>query len=307
MEDLISESQKESWRKEYIGIEYLSHLNNEDLKDRLNDILLNLLSFSSNGSISINYSGQMSGLIQKLMHLEKEFSNREVCLNISDEIEKYTSRYKKVFRAMELKINNDLLNGSYLVIFGKKIHFEQTMKSGTIQIKPASEYDNTDFIAAVRDNELSEAVSLPKGTKIRRKLANGKFKDIDGVKNISISKNYQSDYYMYCMSSSYQPRLFDDFKADSFILVHDIPTFLDKIVSYLKLNFPDYLIDSKNVKYYDPFFPSVLLEIPFNKHFRYWYQSEFRIVFKPKIAIKKLDIIYPEIGSLIDCCKLIEL
>jgi len=305
MNEIISEDQKQEWRRMYVSNRYLSSISIYDLEKRLDHILGNLLIFSKDGSLSFDQSKQMSGLVERYIHLEEEMSQRDISIDLVNEAGKYSKKYQNIVKAIDIQINRKHITAKYLVIFGQKVYFERTIKFGKIRIKPASDYNDFDLIESVRDDELSQTLILPKGTKLRRKMSSGEFEELNGIQSISVTNNYPTDFYIYCMSTAFQPRLFDDFKADACILIYDIPMFLNKFHDYLKIYYSDWLIESNNVRYFDPFFPTKLLSIPFNKHFNYWYQSEFRIAFKPRTPVKKLEIIYPEIGSLENCCELI--
>ena len=307
MNEIISENQKQEWRKIYLSNRYLSSFSVHDLEKRLDDILKNLLVFSKDGSPSFDQSSPRNGLLKIFIHLEEELSKRDISIDLKTQARKHSEKYQHIVKALNLSINRKLVEGKYLVIFGLKKHFEQTIKYGKIQIKPASAYDDCGLIESVRDDELSQKLILPKGTKLRMKNFSGEFEELRAIGNISTSNRYPTNFYIYCMSTTYQPRLFDDFKADSCIFVYDYPMFQKKILKYLKTHYSDWLVGSKIVRYFDPINTPDLLDLPFNKHFRYWYQSEFRIVFKPSKPVNKLEIIYPEIGSLNNCCELVHL
>lgn len=305
MDEIISEKQKQEWRRMYLLNRYLFSKSICDLEKRRDHILGNLLIFSKDGSLSFDQSKQMSGLVERYVHLEEEMFQRNISIDLVNEAGKHSKKYQNIVKALDIQINRKLITGEYLVIFGQKVYFEQTFKFGKIRIKPASDYNDFNLIESVRDDELSQTLILPKDTKLRKQMSSGEFKELNGIQSISVTNKYPTDFYIYCMSTTFQPRLFEDFKADACILIYDIPIFLNKFRDYLKIYYSDWLIESNNVRYFDPFFPTKLLSIPFNKHFSYWYQSEFRIAFKPRIPVQKLEIIYPEIGSLENCCELI--
>ena len=195
--------------------------------------------------------------------------------------------------------------GKYLVKFGNKKCLNKTKDIGKIRVKPASSYDDPSLNEAVRDSELLQTILLPQGTKLQKKVSSGEYEEIKGIQNISVTNSYPTDFYVYCMAKVYHHRLFDDFDADACLLIYDTEIFLDKFLNCLKTSYSDWLLASGEVRYYDPFFPTNSSSIPFSKHFRFWYQSEFRIVFKPKSPVKKLEEIDIEIGSLANCCELI--
>lgn len=305
MSEMISEDQKQEWRKMYLSKRYLSYLSVSDLESRLNDILINMLVFLKDGSLSFDQSSYSSGLIERLVHLKEEMSLRGMSIDFLNKATEYKSKYPNILKAIKTWNDREFLMGEYLVKFSKKEYLEPIKNFGKFRLNPASFYDDPSLNLAVRDNELLQKTVLPQDTKFKRRMPTGEYEEIKGIQNISMTNNYSTDFYVYCMTKTYQHRLFDDFSADACLLIHDLNFFLDKFLNCLKANYSDWLLKSGKVWYNDPFFPPISSDIPFNKHFRFWYQSEFRIAFKPKISIKKLEPIDLEIGSLVDCCELI--
>lgn len=304
MNEIISEDKKQEWRKMYHSNRYLSNLSVSDLQSRLNDILINLLVFSKDGSLSFDQSSQMIGLVESFIHLEEEMSQKGMSINLLNKATEYKNKYPNILNAINTWNDRKPLMGEYLVKFSKREYLDQIKNFGKIRVNPASIYDDPSLNLAVRDRELSQTVILPQGTKLKKRMPTGEYKEIDGIKNMSIN-NHSTDFYVYCATKTYQHRLFDDFGADACLLIYDIKIFLDKILNCLKTSYPNWLVKSGDVRFNDPFSPPNTSDIPFNKHFRFWYQSEFRIAFKPKTPVKKLEPIDLEIGSLVDCCELI--
>jgi hypothetical protein len=304
----ISNIQKQKWRKEYLKNRYLSHFSNSELKNRLNDILLNLLVFSENGRASFNFSSQkMIGIVERFIHIDEQMLQNGSSL-ASDSINDpnaYLSKYPNILRAIKAWNNRDLQMGTYLVKFGKKKHLQLTKDAGKIRIRPASSYNDPSLNEAIQDIELSQTMLLPPGTKLNKKKSSSHYKEINGIKKIALTNTYQTDFYVYCLGNLYQHRLFDDFDADACLLIYDTEMFLDKFLNCLKTKYSDWLLKSGEITYYDPCFPNTFGSIPFSKYLRFWYQSEFRIAFKPKELEKELKEFDMEMGSLSKCCELI--
>ena len=74
--ELISEIQKQEWREKYLLNRYLAHYSVSELEKRLDDILLNLLFFSEDNSPSFDLSIQMSGLVERFIHLDEEMRQK---------------------------------------------------------------------------------------------------------------------------------------------------------------------------------------------------------------------------------------
>ncbi len=305
MEKSISVEQKQEWRETYGQNRYLANLSSTNLEIRLEEILSNLLDFSTKGEPFFDQTLKMNGLVERYVHVEEELNYRGIDKSLINNPTKYLIKYPNIRNAIKAWGNKKLPTGQYLVKFGKKEHLFQMKDFGSIRINAASFYNDSSLNLAVQDDELSQTVMLPRGTIIKKRNNDGEYEEIKGVKSLSVTNKYKTDFYVYCMGTTYQHRLFDDFEANACLLIYDVPIFLNKFLRPIKKAYPDWQLKSGNIKYYDPFFPKAPFDIPVNKHFRYWYQSEYRIAFKPKDSVFNLKHIDIEIGSLKDCAELI--
>lgn len=303
----ISNLQQQEWRETYRLYRYLEHFSEFDIIKRKDDILGNLLIFAEDGSPTFDQTVHMKGLIERLIHIDEEMIERgkPINANLLEDGSRYLYKYPNIQRAIRAWGDRKLMMGEYLVKFGKRKHLSQMMDAGKIRVNPASSYDDPSLNLAIRDKELEQLTYFPKGTKLKRQMDSGNYEEIKGILNISYTVKAPSDFYVYCLTKSYQHRLFDDFGKDACLLICDMDKFFRRFLDYLKKSYSDWLLASGEVRYYDPFFPTSPPNIPFNKHYRFWYQSEFRIVVKPKNPIEKLESIDLEIGPLDDCCELI--
>jgi len=303
----ISNLQQQEWRETYRLYRYLEHFSEFDITKRKDDILGNLLIFAEDGSPTFDQTVQMKGLIERLIHVDEEMIQRgkPISSNLLEDGSRYLYKYPNIQRAIRAWGDRKLIMGEYLVKFGKRKHLSQMMAAGKIRVNPASFYDDPSLNLAIRDKELEQLTYFPKGTKLKRQMDSGNYEEIKGILNISYTVKAPTDFYVYCLTKSYQHRLFDDFKADACLLIYDVGKFFRRFLDHLKKVYSDWLLASGEVRYYDPLFPTSPPNIPFNKHYRFGYQSEFRIVFKPKNPVEKLEPIYPDISRLDDCCELI--
>lgn len=304
-EMLITVEQKQEWSETYRQNRYLANLPSTNLEIRLKDILLNLLDFSNKGEPFFNQTLKMNGFVERYVHVDEELKQRGINKLSINNPSKYLINYPNVGNAINAWENKKLPTGQYLVKFGKKEHLCQMKDIGSIRINAASFYNDSSLNLAVQDDELSQTTMLPKGTTIKKQNNNGEYEEIKGVKSLSVTNKYTTDFYVYCMGTNYQHRLFDDFNTNACLLIYDVPKFLDRFLRSIRKDYSNWQLKSGNIKYYDPFFPKPSLDIPFNKHFSYWYQSEYRIAFKPKSSVFNLKHIDIEIGSLKDCAELI--
>lgn len=306
-DEIISEVQKQEWREKYLSNRYLVHYSLSELERRLEDILLNLLVFSEDGSPFFDQSNQMGGLVERFIHLDEEMCQKgnSISSNLLNDPSIYLDKYPSILCAIKAWNDRKPIMGNYLVKFAKRKYLHQIKDIGKIRVNPASSYNDPSLNKAVQDRELSQTIILPQGTKLKKKMPLGEYEEIKGIQNMSVTNSYPTDFYVYCMAKVFQYRLFDDFDADACLLIYDLEIFLDKFLNCLKTHYSDWLLESGEIRYYDPFFPNNSSSIPFNKHFRFWYQCEFRIVLIPKSPVEKLEPVDLEIGSLDNCCELI--
>lgn len=203
--------------------------------------------------------------------------------------------------------------------FGKAIHLRPMLNEGRIRIFPASYYADSSLNAAQQDGQERRVILRPSKTgfpiSVKR---NGK--EIISSKThshgqMAIELGGDQDYFVWCCSKVYEPRLFVDFEADACLLIHDHHEFARRLnkALYAKANFAPGMI-ANDVRYYDPLCPdewfqdSLKMRLPvhFLKHFRYMYQEEYRFTW-PVMEDKKLIPTDIEVGSLADICDLVEI
>ena len=292
------------WKEQYSR--HLSHTSDSDLVTRREDVLINLLSFTEDGYPKFDKSIITKPFLERLNLINEEMRQRSKTLfsNLLDNPSIYQKEYPNIQRAIKAWENRELTMGEYLIKFGKLKHLSAMINQGKIRLNSASFYG--DFPNnAICDQELVQNWTLPKGTKLYRSDS-GEYKEISGIKNISLKKNSPTDFYIYSMARLYQHRLFDDFEADACLVVYDLKKFFSRLLGFLKIHYPNWLFKSGDIKYYDPLFPSPY-NVHFSKEMRFWYQCEYRIVVMPEISTDELHPVDIEIGELKDCSYLISL
>ena len=193
------------------------------------------------------------------------------------------------------------------VKYGSAADLKELYDEGQIWIRPASGYSDPSLNLAIRDEELETVVGLPVGTRLERQNDNGEYQEISIAGRIFSKKKSETDFYIYCTAAKYDHRLFDDFNSDACLLVHEPKGFVRKIVEACKQSHSDWLFAEKMVCYYDPLRLDRIDDISLSKHFRFWYQCEYRIVLKPKDPVKKLERIKLSLRKVSDLCELIVL
>lgn len=305
------------WREQYRHRRYMEYLNENDLHQRLDDVLSNLLNLNEKGQLGPR-PNQIDGEYWMILstHILEEFSLRGIGLPpfnslVLAHFPKFRqSSASKAAVAIRGKL---LVEGKYLYKYGKEKFLRPALENGHFRISPASFYNDSSLNHAIRDNELEVSIEcLP--TEIMLHVIDECTKkikhQIKPMGNVKFSYGSCVDYYVYCLSKVYDFRLFDDFdNADSCLVIREPLKFADRMVRKLQEKLPEWYALSKEVLYVDPLnAKDQNIDVCFSKHFRYAYQKAYRIVCLPASNKEsKLDHVYIEIGSLKECAELIAL
>lgn len=131
---------------------------------------------------------------------------------------------------------------------------------------------------------------------------------LDSAGNHQYTIKSKTDYYVYCLSSSWSPRLFGDFEKDSCLIIKNPSIFEERMVRALSRELPDWQGLGTKVTYIDPLNCSKDgIEIFYSKHFKFAYQKEYRIAWYPSEPIEKLKPFFIYLGNMEDICELIKL
>ena len=268
-----------------------------------------MLTFSSAGIPSYDFSSSVSWLIERAAHVDFELELRQAKSTAialaSPEI--FFPEYPKVKKAIRAWGERSLPTSPYFVKYGKLADLKKLRDEGEIRLRPASDYSDPSLNLAIRDEELETVVGLPVGTRLKMQCDNGEYQELPIAGRIFSGKKSETDFYIYCTAAKYDHRLFDDFDSDACLLVHEPKGFVRKIVEACKQSHSDWLFAEKMVCYYDPLRLDRIDDISLSKHFRFWYQREYRIVLKPTDPVKKLEPIKLRLGKVSDLCELIVL
>jgi hypothetical protein len=165
----------------------------------------------------------------------------------------------------------------HLIKFGKKEHFEKF----SFKVSLASSFADPSLNTAQMDDEM-RAIYHPHPGDIKITTQDGR--KLEGVTGIELIREATADYYIFCSSTSFDVRLFGDFKADSCLFIYDSKMFSDQLLEKMlrEISIADH--GYRQVAYVDPIRPDKGEPPPveFHKHMKYAYQNEFRHVFIPK-------------------------
>lgn len=308
---------QELWRQQYREKRYMSHLDDDELRQRAKDVCLNILVLTDQTKIGLLPIANTDDYwIELWTQVLEEFKIR-----FGPYPAGFTNGFIKdvaipdpsspLASKAAAAIQQHLLSGHYLVKYGKNRHLGDTLKSGALRISPASFYKDPSLNPAVRDDELQLSVQ-PHPSQCRIKAVSHKTGQPifapEHVRKFTYTEKSRTDYYVYCLSSNLAPRLFLDFDADACVVITHPHSFLNRLLAAFKNLFPNWLSNAIPVKYIDPLnTPAGSFDVFSYKHFRYAYQKEFRVIWLPPSPINNLQHVYLELGNLQDCCQLISL
>jgi hypothetical protein len=296
------------WRRQYDQRRYARHLSQPELNRRIRDLFLNLLRVNPEAKIDagpitsesaiwmekwthvleemqLRYGPYPAGFTREILHLEP-FPNFA-----SDLAEKAAKRISSI----------GLKHGDVFIKFGKREHMEGLRELGALRIQPATYFAKTDHNSAIRDDELTVNFSLVlTRNDIVKLVQNPQDVPADAPEQrIDATFKSPTDYWLYCITNSVEPRLFVDFNADSCLIIRDRSRFSQMMREASAPQLIGTTIHDGPAAYVDPLLPTTAkIFVPFVKHFGYTYQDEYRFCWLPPTAVKELAHIDIQIGSL---------
>lgn len=297
----------EYWRHQYLYKEhrYMEFLDVDGLGVRGSDIMNNMLVINNKSQIgplkpgipindfwTILWTQVLEECEQRRLHYREVLQDKATIpefLNISPKIVDECER-------LELK------GWPYLVKFGESKFLKPMYEAGKIRISPAGVYDDASLNKAIKDDELNLDFEIHP-EKLKSYPETPKTHGVAGYGNVEFNVKSETNFYIYCVASTLKYRLFSDFKANACVIIYNPKLFIQKlneaVFNKLGKNSEQWQGYSRPIQYVDPLYPpSLKMELFFAKHFRYWYQQEYRVAWipaEPMIALDAMDI---EIGNM---------
>lgn len=253
----------------------------------------------------------------RLIHLLEEFSLRPgsypngIDDELASDIKFPDPRSTRINRASLAVDRQALARGSYLVKYGQKEHLAEMLHKGLVRIAPASSYAAFEENDAIMDTELKftfslynpslkligEHITLPADATVNKRF----------LGTAHLDQTLREDYYLFCLSASYDPRLFDDFQANACMIIGSPHEFRARLMQRVAAKVDSAGWGFAPVTYVDPFsIPNSKLRAALRKHHRFAYQDEVRAAWlMRKGSGKDLDAKFVEIGSLSDIAQVI--
>lgn len=173
--------------------------------------------------------------------------------------------------------------------FGQRQFLAYLIESGSIRLSPASAFSDPKLGYAASDDEIRKKL-FPPSSKVLIHDAKGEALTGRRLSDLVITFDQGTDYLMWCSSSRFSHRLFDDFSYDACISFQDKTAVLSRLESALRTRFPGWTVASAKIEYLDThntLAPSRAAAMW--KDHRYTYQREIRVVAIPPSKIARLD------------------
>lgn len=297
---------RERWREQYAADPYLHHLDQSDLTRRLRTILINQL-FLDRGVFPHELTQEEWD--ELLAHVEFEYERRGVTLSHVAPSLGIRDAWPNLGRGDEVIVAYKGPAGQ-LFRFSKRKYLQDLVDFGNLTIFPASTYADPSLRVAQHDNELSRTV-LADGTRavIEHVGRDGIRRRINATGSVRYTMSSRTNYYVWCTTTAYDPRLYDDFGVDACLIIHDAHSFIERLFKTVKTTLPQWDGADKLVRYFDPLRAHREVLAGFEKDFEYAYQREYRFIWNPPPSAPAgvLPPLTISLGPLRDLCSVISL
>lgn len=306
------------WYEEYRERRYLSDASDEAVLQRARDLMSNIFTLEQNGKIGCVQPQSQSGffLWRLFSHLLEESRLRTGSLQglfvkhgLRDALApKPTSPNPPASKAV-LRISQEQTKLRRLFKFGNRKWMRALLDHGQIRVAPASIYNDSSLGPAIADDELSYDLATAAFNDDILSLHPFQTRLIDVFgepKPAPRRLAMETNYYVWCASFGLRLRLFDDFEADSVLVIHDAGEFSRRLIQAIRNPLHGWRFTPCAVHYFDPYHPSAETRNVFAcKHFKYLYQEEFRYVFLPPSPATKLEPLNLTLGPLSDIAEVL--
>lgn len=305
----------EAWRRAYREHRYCQHLSQQELNSRIRDIVLRMLTLTSGAKIGVlDITPEGMRWFELWTHVLEEMALRfgPYPAGFTREIlysEPFPDFAGGLASRAAAKLQH-LRGGNVAIKFGKPEHMLALYERGAIRIQAASFYRRPDHNGAIRDDELLLGISLHLNRDAIIKIVSNP-EDVPGgqlSQRMDVTFASTTDYWLYCVTTAVEPRLFVDFEAQACVVIKDLRRFTHTIRQVVATKVGQARFRSGAVTYIDPVLPhSGLIDVWMSKHFRYSHQHEHRFAWLPREPVDILPHLDVELGSLEEYAELISI
>lgn len=281
----------------------MEFLSRADLETRAKDILLNMTTLTPAGQIGLHGVNKTGlGWMVKWTHLLEEFVLRygPYPNGFTDGSMKDAPLVKPTYPETPASRKAiDSIGGirdGHLYKFGKFEHLDSMFRKGEIQIASASYYSDPSLNKAIQDDELSFIVRRRSDNLI---IKNESGESISTFGDVQYELKSPTNYYVHCFASNYTYREYDDFEADTCIVIYEPRKLFQKMMKAVRTLKPNFKGFASQVTYLDPLTCNPdSVNVFFSKHFKYSYQNEVRTIWLPDKTISNLEPFFIRVGSM---------
>ncbi|MGF1623959.1 MAG: hypothetical protein ACFCVH_03670 [Alphaproteobacteria bacterium] len=259
------------WDLEYTTYRYLSGMRDDALRDRYDCIVRNMRSWTGperDVVPIVSYQGSW-WWFRKEHQTRLEFAFRD--------LEPPAHIYEPPVPCTSGPVHPAIPNGTKLIYrYSNREYVRQMVEEGRVRFSAAQSYEGEENNAAQRDEELSKHAYMP-GRYTKITTQDGQPIEIIGDVQRTVSA---SGYHLVCFSCVWDPQLFEDFQADTCVVVTDPAEFARRLEAAGAAVFPGWYSIDCPVQYFDPYErrKKEYFEAGMSKDFRFAYQNEYRIL-----------------------------
>lgn len=279
----------EVWRRNYRQRPYLQDATDEELTQRLRDVIENLTALTLDGRLSpLPPGAEGEKWMELFTHILEAYGARRSQppdnflrgAKVPRPDDPITARALSRVRNLNLPTP-----GTYLVKLGKREHMIDLFERGRLRVSPASSYSDPSLNAAIKDDELSISAIAMKG-EVQITIPDDRMGPLKGpvdpIGNVTFTSRSTTNYFVCCLTHTLDPRLFADFGYDACVIVKDVNEFRRRLNIAMRLNLGPWLAFDSAIAYVDPYNTDRRnMNVFFGKHLRYSYQREYRFIWVP--------------------------
>jgi hypothetical protein len=294
------------WCNDYSANPYLSHLDDADLEERLFAIQTNSR-FIDRETLPHELDEREWQELHE--HVRYEYERRGKPFSNSIQVAERLAAWPRLQAARDA-FARDVGPAGQLFKFGKIEHLEPLLRDGSLRVSPAATYKDPSLRPALRDDELLRTVILDGAQmKVTHIDKSGITRPIQAIGKAQLTASAGTNYYVWCTTTTFDPRLFDDFDYDACLVIVDAHAFTDRLLAAMERAVPGWVGCETLVHYYDPVRPGDTVLSSRDKDFRYAYQREYRFLWDPPFPNRftVLPEINLKLGNVSDIARIVRL
>jgi hypothetical protein len=297
---------------------YLSSVPDFTLSERTIHLMNNITRLDSNGMVQLSIKEQPD-MFERLMDVFAETALRHGNVKNGQNEEDWDRSKNAMIKASKevaektARLKSHILDESQQALFrfSSYEYMRELLHEGGVFLPSASTFKSQENLS-VRDDELQLILTRY----LNKAKAAEVLKVFDGPISMKNAKAIEyrvasPDFLILCLTDTINYRMISDWDAEAALIIHDADEFYQRLWNATKkLHTSKLGLERGKLCYIDPYFDSwaktKTQDLPFCKHYKFAYQSEFRFVIRNNHDLSKTDRkIF--LGSLSDIATLVDL